>query len=77
MLHSQGAGLLVIPRIGKSTIGGRAFSYHGLVVTLKPALMAVLAPASVTLLLCYYAAIALFCQGFLIACRHLCLSCSA
>ena len=26
MLRSQGAGLLVIPRIAKSTIGGRAFS---------------------------------------------------
>ena len=28
MLRSQGTGLLVIPRIAKSTIGGRAFSYH-------------------------------------------------
>ena len=28
MLCSQGAGLLVIPRIAKSTIGGRAFSYR-------------------------------------------------
>src|SRR4029434_2402386 len=27
-LHSQSAGLLVIPRISKSTIGGRAFSYR-------------------------------------------------
>ena len=27
MLRSQGAGLLVIPRIAKSTIGGRTFSY--------------------------------------------------
>ena len=28
MLRSQGTGLLVIPRIAKSTIGGRAFSYR-------------------------------------------------
>ena len=28
MLRSQGTGLLVIPRIAKSTIGGRVFSYH-------------------------------------------------
>ena len=41
---------------------------------LKPALMAVLAPASVTF---SYAVIALFCWGFLFARRHLCLSCSA
>lgn len=27
-LHSQGAGLFVIPRVSKSTIGGRAFSYR-------------------------------------------------
>ena len=40
---------------------------------LKPTLMAVLAPASVTF---SYAAIALFYRGFLIAGRHLCLSCS-
>ena len=28
MLRLLGAGLLVIPRIAKSTIGGRAFSYR-------------------------------------------------
>ena len=28
ILHSQGTGLLVIPRIAKSTIGGRVFSYR-------------------------------------------------
>ena len=28
MLRSQGTGLLVIPRVAKSTIGGRAFSYR-------------------------------------------------
>ena len=28
MLHLQGTGLLVIPRIAKNTIGGRAFSYR-------------------------------------------------
>src|SRR4029434_8829313 len=27
-IHSQSAGLLVIPRISKPTVGGRAFSYR-------------------------------------------------
>ena len=35
MLRSQGAGLLVIPRIAKSTIGGRAFSYRALLLSNK------------------------------------------